>query len=197
MLDQDDRRAAVAQARDEPHHRVDLGTDKAAGDLVEQQELRAQRQGARDFETLQIEQRQRSRRRMLAIEQAAIRQGVADIGFALAIVADRAVGADFEILPHGHAAERPRDLARAADAETRRTINRQAIDAMAQKLHLARCGRQRAGHQREERRFACAVRPDHAERLLRREIERHFGERRDAAIVLADPAQRQDRAVGA
>ena len=50
MLDQDDGHAAIGEAADQLHQVLDLAMRQAGGGLVEQQQLRPQRQRARDLE---------------------------------------------------------------------------------------------------------------------------------------------------
>ena len=89
-----------------------------AGDLVEQQEPRAGRKRARQLEPLAVEQREPAGGAVGFVGKAALRQDVhaARVDVALALAAAEGRGDD-EVLEHGHAAERLRDLERARDAD--------------------------------------------------------------------------------
>src|SRR5262249_39658322 len=129
VLDPDDRHAGAADVADQVDQRGALVLGEPAGDLVEQQDARLGRERARELEPLAVEQRERAGAPVgLVGEPAAADQlDAAGIDLALAVAAAER-GRHHEILEHGHAAERLRDLERAADAEAAAALRREAGD---------------------------------------------------------------------
>src|SRR5262249_39473178 len=76
-----------------------------------------------------------------------------------------------EVLEHRHATERLRDLERARDPHGAAAHRRERGDIAAFVHDAAGVGRDRAGHDAEQRGLAGAVRPDDAERLALAERE--------------------------
>ena len=74
MLDPDDRDTAGAHVLDQRDQRCAFVLGEAAGDFVEQQHAWLGRQGAREFETLAIEQRQSAGTLVGLVGQAAARR---------------------------------------------------------------------------------------------------------------------------
>ena len=91
-----------------------------------------------------------------------------DVALTLAIAEG---GGHHEVLEHRHAAERLRNLERARDAHDAAPRRRLPCDVFAVEQHAACVGRDRAGHDAEQRGLAGAVRSDDAERLALRERE--------------------------
>ena len=72
---------------------------------------------------------------------------------------------DADVLEHSQVREDAEDLKRAADAEARALMHRQAGDVLALEQELAVSGAQEPGQHVEEGRLAGAIRPDDAVKL--------------------------------
>ena len=146
VLDPDDRDAGRAHVVDEIDQRRGLVLDQAAGDLVEQQHARAGGERAGEFQALAVEQRQAAGAAVgLVGEPAALEQpGAAGIDVALAPAAAEGRG-DHEVLEHGHAAERLRNLERARQPHAAAMLGLHAGDVVAVEHDTAGVGRDRAG----------------------------------------------------
>ncbi len=102
-----------------------------------------------------------------------------------------------QVLEHGHAAERLRDLERAADAHPAAPLRRQPRDVGAGEHHAPGIGRNRAAGDAEQRGLARAVRPDDAERLALGKLEIDVVRHDHRAEPLGDFLEREDRGHGA
>jgi hypothetical protein len=169
VLDEDDRDAPPVHPGDQLRDLVDLVRDEAGGDLVEEQQARLERERPRHLEPLEVEQRQRAGYALGVIGEPAQRQHVVDVaGGRLAA----RVGGDEQVLPHGHARERARDLVRAADAQACDGVRPKAIDpVLALEDDLAGGRAVEALDEAEQRALAGAVGPDHPEQLVLGDVE--------------------------
>ena len=166
VLDPDHRDAGYADASDERHQRFTFHFAQAACDFVEQQEFRLCGQSARQLKPFAVKQRQRVGLHIGFVGELAILQDLRAevIDIPLAPAFGESAGDD-QILEHRHAAERLRNLKRAGDAKPAALGRRQTGDVAAFEQHASRIRRQHAGDDAEQRRFARAVRAEHAERF--------------------------------
>ena len=174
VLDPDDRDAGAADVADQIDQRGAFVLREPAGDLVEQEHARLGRERARELEPLAVEKRERAGAPVRLVGEPATADELDAAGVDLALAAAAAERRrHHEILEHGHAAERLRDLERAADAEAAAALRRKASDVGAGEENAPGIGRDRAAGDAEQRRLAGAVRPDDAERLAlgEREVE--------------------------
>ena len=162
VLDHHDGDAAFADRADHRHHVAHLGRIEAGQHLVEQQQLRLDRQRARELQPLapgdgeargrQIEHRRRGRPAVAtssAAASASARDGA------------REMRADRDVLAHGQPGERLRDLEGARDAAPRQQMRRHAGDVGAlDRAMRPSLGAEEAGDDREQRGLAGAVRAD-------------------------------------
>ena len=104
-------------SRDQLDQRVAFALGQSAGDFVEQEHARIGGERPRQLQPLAVEQRQAAGAAVGFAGKPAAFENIhaALIGVALAPAAAER-GGDDEILEHAHAAERQRDLKRAADA---------------------------------------------------------------------------------
>src|SRR5262245_27940709 len=175
VLDPDDRDAAAANVADQVDQRRAFVLGQAAGDLVEQEHARLRGECARELEPLAVEQREAAGGPIRLGREAALLDELdaAPIDVALAAAAAERRRHD-QVLEHGHAVERLRNLKRAADAQATAPFRRQMGDVDAREDDAPGIGRNRAAGDAEQRGLAGAVRPDDAERLAlgEREVER-------------------------
>ena len=171
VLDPDDRHAEPPDGADQLDQREAFVLGQAARDLVEQQHARLRRQRARELEPLAVEQRERARGTVRLVGERALLEQLdaARIDLALAMAAAER-RRHHQVLEHGHAVERLRNLERAADAHAAAAFRRQPRDVHAREHDAPGIGLHRSAGDAEQRGLAGAVRPDDAERLP-------FGER--------------------
>src|SRR5262249_43086276 len=98
-----------------------------------------------------------------------------------------------EVLLHGHARERLRDLKAARDAKPGAPVGRQRRDVPPREDDPAIVGTKRAGHAADERRLARAVRSDEPEALTLLHVERQPVERGQAAEALHESVNLEQR----
>ena len=116
-----------------PHqldHAADLGLVEPGHHLVEQDELRLERERARDLQAAPLAQRQLAGADVGAVRQADLSQHRVARGRAAscsgAVVQE---GADHHVLERGQRDQRLGDLEGAADAALRALVRRQRVDA--------------------------------------------------------------------
>src|SRR5207247_6127215 len=116
VLDPDDRDAAAANVADQVDQRRAFVLGQAAGHLVEQEDARLRGERARELEPLAVEEREAAGRPIGLGREAALLDELdaAPIDIALAATATERRRHD-QVLEHGHAVERLRNLKRAAD----------------------------------------------------------------------------------
>ncbi len=120
VLDPDDGRAGRVNFPDGLDQFGAFVLGQTAGNFVEQQKLRLDRQGAREFQAFALEQCQRARRLVGFVVEAGDFQHVAAAPVAVPLVGAAAKDrADQQVLKHGHVRERMRYLIRAADPHAR------------------------------------------------------------------------------
>src|SRR6516162_11570358 len=118
VFDPYDRGAGSMYVPDGLDQRPAFGFRQAAGNFVEQQQLRPGRERARHFQPLALEQRQRSYWRVGMRDQARAQQNVGTRRRGSALRQPAPVhGAHQQIFKHREALERLRDLVRASDPE--------------------------------------------------------------------------------
>ncbi len=193
MLDPDDRDLAPAQLQDGGDQLARLGVGQAAADLVEQQHHRISRQRARQLEALAVEQAEGLG---AAVRQA---QHAAQLyGFDAARMGRRAAQAaargrrDEYVFEYGHAAEGPRHLVRAGDAETA-TLGRSGSGHIrALEVHAAGTRAVGAREHVEQRGLAGPVRTDDAYGFVGGDGEADLVEYGQGTEALADALGRKD-----
>ena len=166
---------------------------QAAGDLVEQEHARLGGERARELEPLAVEQRQRAGRPVRLVGERALLEQLdaARIDIALAVAAAER-RRHHQVLEHGHAVERLRDLERAADAQAAAALRRQPRDVGAGEDDAPGIGLHRAAGDAEQRGLAGAVRSDDAERLALGEREVDLLRHHDGAEPLRDFFEGED-----
>ncbi len=157
---------AAADVADQLDQRAAFVLGQPAGDLVEQQNARLGGERAGELQPLAVEQRQAPAGRLALSRERAVAEHLdaARIDLALAVAAAEGAG-DHQVLEHRHAAERLRNLERAADAQPAAPLGRQPRDVVAGEDDAPGIGLHRAAGDAEQRGLAGAVRPDDAERL--------------------------------
>ena len=133
VLDQQDGEAlARLQVAEHLDHLVALGRPQAGHHLVEQQQLRARRERARDFQPLAVGQGERGGGQVALRGEAAAARGCA--GATLARARRRCVlcrkRADHHVVEHREPGERLDDLEGAADAGGAHLVRAQAVDRL-------------------------------------------------------------------
>ena len=135
--------AHVADQRDEACAFM-LG--EPARDLVEQQHARRGGERAGELEPLAVEEGERAREPVRLVGKAAAGEDVRAAAIDLVLAAAPAERrSDDEVLEHGHAAERLRDLERAREPEMAAPLRRQRSDVGAGEQHAPGIGPHRAG----------------------------------------------------
>src|SRR5262249_21891510 len=129
VLDPDDRDPAAANVPDQVYQRRAFVLGEAAGHLVEQEHARLRGERARQLEPLAIEEREAAGGPMgLDCEAALLDElDAAPIDIALAAAAAEC-RRYHQVLEHGHAVERLRNLKRAADSQPAAPFRRQVGD---------------------------------------------------------------------
>src|SRR5581483_5221844 len=118
-------------------------------------------------------------------------QIVEDVRDAARAVPD--VGADEDVLEHGHRPEQLEVLERAGDPAADHAVLRDAEKALAFEAQLSRVGSVEAGDEVEDGRLAGAVRADQADDLALRHVERDVVDRDDPAEAARDVPDLQQR----
>ena len=193
MLDDQDRLHLLAQRPDQLDELPELGFDQARADLVQQQDPRPHGQCAGEFQALEAQQAEVGRRAVSELEQPAAGQDPLTFGPRRAAPGLGAMHlGDQQILHHGHLAERPRNLVRAADTAARPQLGARAGHVLAEQLDPALSGN-RAGQQADEGALTGPVRADHAEHLTAAQFEVDMVDRAHAAVDLAHAGGPQQR----
>ena len=172
MLDPHDGDAAVVHLANGAEQHVAFGLGQSAGDFVEQQQPRPQRQRLRQFELLGIEQRQLPGRNERAMRKSDALQH--RLGFLFAAWQRHLAAVDRRrqhVLEHGHVGERFRNLIGAADAEAAAVPRAHAGDVSAVEHDPAAAWRQHAGDHVEQGGLAGAVRSQNADDFARLDFE--------------------------
>jgi hypothetical protein len=193
VLDPDDRDAAAANVPDQVDQRLAFVLGQAAGHLVEQEHARLRGERARQLEPLAVEEREAAGGPIGLGREAALLDELDAARIDVALAAAAAEGRRHDqVLEHGHAVERLRNLKRAADAQAAAAFRRQMGDVDAGKDDAPGVGCDRTAGDAEQRGLAGAVRPDDAERLAlgEREIER--ARDHDGAEALGDFFEGED-----
>ena len=166
MLDPDDGDAFAANLVDRLDQRADLPLGQAASDLVEQQEARARRKRARQFEPLAVEQRQRAG---LVVDFRHEPGAFDDVeAHALGLFRRESCAerrADEHVFVDGHLRERMRNLIRPPDAAPATLGRRERRDVLAAEHDASRIRPDPAADQVEQRRLAGAVGSDDPDSL--------------------------------
>ena len=166
MLDPHDGGAAGVNFANGLHQFTAFMLGQPAGDLVEQQKLRLDRQRPRQLQPLALQQGQRPRRYIGFVIKSGRPEHVAAAPVTLALGrAPAEDGADQKVLEHAHVGERMRDLIRAADTPPRAAMRRHHGHIGAVEQDAAAARRDVAGDQVEQRGLAGAVGADDRERL--------------------------------
>jgi hypothetical protein len=105
----------------------------------------------------------------------------------------RVLERDAEVLEHGHARERLRDLEAPHDAEPRPLVRRELGDVAALEQDPAAVRRQGARHAIDERGLAGAVGADETQPIARPDLNRDAVERQEAAEALGDAVDVEER----
>ena len=169
VLDPHDGGAAGADALDGADQLLTFALREAAGDLVEQQHLRPGGKRTRHLQPLALQEREGARQRIGARHQVGLFQNAgAEIDAVVGLASAAVHGGHEQVLEHGEALERPRDLMRAADAGPAALMRARARHVDAVEQHLSAIGRDVAGDQVEQGRLAGAVGSDDAHRVAAR-----------------------------
>src|SRR5207249_373873 len=105
-------------------------------------------------------------------------------------------GADHHVLEHGQVWEGADDLERSPDTAPAERARKQACHRLTAEAHLSVIGNEEAVEHVEERRLACAVRPDDAEDFALLDVEAHVGERLQSEKRLRDAADVEEHVAG-
>src|SRR5262245_834788 len=197
MFDQQYRNVLrIAHPADLAAQHVDLVMVEAGGGLVEQQQLRPARQGARQLDALAHRKRQRTRRQMRdrvklhegdqlggTLANLALLGGVSRQAQGIGNEADRgaAVATHLDVVEHRHAVEQRYVLEGAADANLGNGMAAVAKDRAAFEPDIAVVWNVETAQAVKERRLAGAVGPDETGDLARLDIEGNAIEGHDAA----------------
>src|SRR5881296_415171 len=183
VLDEDDRRAAVADLADELERVGHLRRRQPREHLVQQHQPRLGRERAGEIEELAFEQVQLVGQRVgLGFQTGEGEPGSRDPAPPLAAVAaateHRRKG---DVVDDAEPAERARDLIGAGEAEPGDPVSPDPGDVPAVERDPAAVGLVVAADDVDQRRFARAVWPDETEDLAGPNLERHAGEGLEAA----------------
>ena len=176
------------QLAHELHQPRDRALIDAAGDLVEQQQARLRRERAGEFQAFALSGGERAPVGIRLFQQAHAAQPLVRLLARVADVARACERADHHVLGDGHALEGAQLLEGARDAAPAHVVGREPGEPRPVELHLALVGRVEAADAVEERRLAGAVRPDDADELTGRDVERDAAVGGDAAEALGHAA---------
>ena len=176
---------------------LDLAHREPREHLVEEQDRRFGRQGARELELAQLAHGKLLRQHCgFAFPEA---DAVEDppLGAQWGLVEEQRRDtvrhhAHPDVLAHRHLAEGPRDLVGAGDTTGHSGVGRQAGDVLAPEVNPAVLGPVLAHHDAEGGGLAGAVRADEAERLPALDVEAQAVHRGEAAEALGHVAKLQD-----
>ena len=207
VLDQHDRDAEVPDAPDQRDQLERLGRVHPRRGLVEQEERRPRRQGARDLQPPLVPVGQVHRELGLVLaDPEEVQQGLGP-GHAAPSPRGRPGGcAAWRRTPGGRAAwvptrtlssdrhppEEPDVLVRPGHAERGHLVRRKPLDRPPGEADGARRHREDARDEVEQRGLARAVRPDHGDQLAAGHREGHVVHRAEAAEALADAVDGQE-----
>ena len=203
MLDQHDGDALRRKRSHQIGHGRGFAAAEAGQRLVEQQELRIERNRAADLQALALAERQRrgdcsrlrrqpdalaDRLRLLArrLRERLVR---ARHGLSGLVVARR----QHDVLDGGEAMERPDNLVREAEAQPHARMRRQARHVALVEEDAAAVGPQDARHHAQSRRLAGAVGTDHRQELAALDRKAHAiggGHAAEADMQVVDAGKR-------
>src|SRR2546421_3604440 len=165
VLHDDDRLDLLAQAPDQVDELAHLGLDQARGDLVQQQQARAERQRAGQLQPLEPQQSEVLgpcagvlRQSGQGEDRSSLAPGAGAAGYPAPVQAG-----DLEGLQHGHPPERLWHLVGTADAELGALVGGQILRGRAGDRDPPLRGLVRAAQNADERDLARAVRADEAQ----------------------------------
>ncbi len=181
LLDEQDG-GLLAHGGDHPEHLGHHQRRQPQRRLVEQHQPRAGHPGPRDGQHLLLTAREQ-RRRLLAPLGEDREAGGQLVQVALDVAVAPRVGAHFQVLEHGHAAEDAAALGHVGDAAGGDGVRGQAGQVGAVVPHRSRARAEQAGDGAEQRRLAGAVGAEHGDHLARPHLERDALQRRDRAVV--------------
>ena len=198
VLDDDERDATSVDGANEIERLLDLGGIEAGHHLVEQQDLRIERERLGDLEPLAIGNRQLA---CGSIRNARETDGLEQLLRALDRAQRRAsppIAAihcpDRDVLTHAQARERLHDLERTRDAESADPVRGQHVgDTPASELDAAPSRPKNARDEIHQRRLAAAVRADQPDDGALLHVERDLAERLQTAEAHADLVDPQER----
>src|SRR6185503_5899366 len=197
VLDHDDRDPGVVQRAQDREHLVDLVAGEPRHALVRDQQPRPCRHRARQLELAQLDLRQPIRLRLRLVVQAHGSQDLerfrARVGNVQRAAMPHVLERHDEILEHRHAGERPRDLEAARDPAPGALVGRKRRDLLAIEHDRAAVVLQCTRDAVDQRRLAGAVRADQPEALAGADLDADLRERGEAAEVLGDFANLQER----
>src|SRR6516165_8521044 len=170
VFDPYDRGAGGMYVPDGLDQRPAFGFRQAAGDFVEQQQLRSGGERARHLQPLALEQRQRSYRRIGLRDQARAHQNVGTWRRGIALRQSAPVhGTHQQVFKHREALEWLRDLIGASDPKFATLMGAGGRYVAIVETDFAAIGSKAPGDQIEQRRLASTVGADDAERLAGRD----------------------------
>src|ERR1700674_2003777 len=193
LLDDEHGETLGADATDEIEHLLDDQGGETCGRLVHQQEFRARHQGAADGDHLLLAARQGAGELARALREP--REQVIDPGESLreqpARLRDE--GADAQIVLDGELGKQPAVFRHMRDAALDDAMRRQAGERRALEGQRPGGRRDQPGNDPHQRGLAGAVRPDHADRLAGRDLERDVEQGTERAVAGGDRGKRQHR----
>ena len=182
LLDHEHGRPLLVDLDDDLEDPVDQDRRESHRRLVEQQQPGPRHQGAADRAHLLLAARERAgllRLALLEPREQAVR-AIEVLGDAVGVRA--LVGAELEVLAHGHAREQAPALGALRDAELDDVVRRTAGDVVAREGDLPRPWRDDPVDRAQRGRLARAVRADQRDDLAVVHLERDALERLDAAV---------------
>src|SRR6185295_462230 len=203
VLDEQHRDAARGDAADDLRQAIELGRREPGGGLVEQDQARLAREGARDLEQPPLAEGKRAdvglRQAGQADELDQLFSPMASFLFFVLRFLSEQVQPETSMCTHQHvvddrhALERPVVLEGAQDAASRNPVRRQPQDGFLLEKNLARTRRISPGDEVEGGALAGAVRADHAENLAFPDLEVELAHGGQAAEALAQAPYLENR----
>src|SRR5262245_16205457 len=194
VLDHDDRDPLLVQPEQDREDVVHLGAGESRHGLVGDQELRPRRHRAGQLELAHLDLGEAGRPKMSLVAQADHREDLTRPGDGAGRArVGRVLQRDVEVLEHGHARERLRNLKAPNDTEPRPLVRGQARDVTPLEQDAAAVRRQGARHAVDQGGLAGAVGSDQAQALAGSDPDRHAVERQEASEALAHGVDLEER----
>src|ERR1700722_722778 len=192
MLDHDDRDALIVQNEQCLQHLVDLALRKPRHDFVRNQEAGLGRQRPREFELTQLEVGERFCGMIGATFEADEREQLARADRRI-VWTMNIVQRNPDVLKHGDANERSRNLETTRHAKPGAPIGRPARDILAVEDHRTTIRTQNARYAIDQRGLARSIRTDNAELLAAGDLESDVVDRKKRAKPFGEIANGENR----